>query len=89
MMIVIMVNDQESVVVFAVVLQGKRRGASPPKMSSGLSQVHATYVCAQLDKELVVGATHSRPTSGPLFNDKDKGVTRRKLPQILLLQSIG
>ena len=27
----------------------------------------------------LVGATH-RPTSGPLFNDKDKGVTKRKLP---------
>ena len=75
MMVVIMVNDQGSVVVFAAVLQGKRRGISPPKMSSGLSQVHAMHVCAQLNKELVhVGATHI-PTSGSLFNDKDRGVT--------------
>ena len=65
-MVVIMVNGQGSVVVFAVVLRGKRRGearqgASPPKMPSGLSQAHVTRVCAQLNKELV-GATH-RPTS--------------------------
>ena len=53
MMIVIMVNDQESVVVFAVVLQGKRRGASPPKMSSGLSQVHATRGCYGVERVLI------------------------------------
>ena len=69
MMVVIMVSDEGSVVVFAVVLRGERRGASPPKMSSGLSQAHATRVCAQLNKELV-GATH-RPTPGPLFNHGD------------------
>ena len=61
-----------------VARQEARRGTSPPKMSSGLSQVHATRACAQLNKELV-GAKH-RPPSGPLFNDKDKGVTKRKLP---------
>ena len=85
-MVVIMVNDEGSVVVFAVVLRGKRLGTSPPNMSSWLSHAHATRFCAQLNKALV-GATH-RPTSGTLFNDKEKGVTRRKLPQIPLLQSI-
>ena len=87
-MVVIMVNDQGTVVLCCCVArQEARQGASPPKMSSGLSQAHAMRICAQLNKELV-GATH-RPTSEPLFNNKDKGVTRRKLPQIPLLQSIG
>ena len=58
--------------------QEARQGASSPKMSSGMSQTHATRVCAQLNKELV-GATHI-PTSGPGLNYKDKGVTRRRLP---------
>ena len=54
------------------------RGASPPKTSSVLSQAHAMHLCAKLNKELV-GARHG-PTSGPQLNNKDKGVTKRKLP---------